>query len=272
MPRLNKIWTELHTLKTDAQVLSYWEHGQFRILEHLKTANSDIEIATKIIHRLAKTLNNKEKYSSVYYLYIEAFQPLEKQFNPSEELNELKYELGKGLHHNRKYIHSKRLFNELSASGFDTSRIDGWWNQSAYASTRENIWVKTDLLPYLGSLAIIGAYIITALNTNDFLITTTIFILLFELYQTWWNQYRVTNYLKEFEHRLEVAQIKKRLNKMILLELGISLIFYPIYYLNPAWLLSLVITLAVYFQLFHFGLHYFYLPNLVGDLNRKTVS
>ena len=199
MSRVNKIWTDLNDLTTNAQVLNYWENRQARILETLKMTGSDFETATKIIHRLAKSLNDREMYSAVYYLYKAGFQPIEKKLQYSNKLNEVKFELGRGLHHNRKYDHSKRLFNELAATDFDTSRIDGWWNQTAFASTRDRIWIKTDVLPAIGRFLFMIAYILIAVKTKEFIISTSIFIILFEIYETWWYQYRTTQYLKEFE-------------------------------------------------------------------------
>jgi len=272
MSRIVKIWTDLNDLTTDAQVLGYWENRQSRILENLKTANSDFDTVTNIIHRLAKSLNDREKYSAVYYLYKAGFQPIENKLNQTDQLNEVKYELGRGLHHNRKYDHSKRLFNELASTDFDTSRIDGWWNQTAFASTRERIWFKTDVLPAIGRIAIMIAYILIAIKTEEFLISTTVFIVLFELYETWWYQYRVSSYLKEFEGSTETEEIKKSIKKKIMIELGISLLFYPIYFLKQEWLFPLVLIIAVYFQVFHYGLNYYYLPKLIGELNRKNTT
>lgn len=269
MNRVDKIWTDLKDLTTDTQVLNYWDNRQTRILETLKTADSNFETATNILHRLAKALNDREKYSAVYYLYKSGYQPIENKLTPSDQLNEVKYELGRGLHHNRKYDHSKRLFNELASSDFDTNRIEGWWNQTAFASTRDRIWIKTDVLPAIGRFVIMIAYILVAVRTKDFLITTTVFIILSEVYETWWYQYRISNYLKEFEDLPEILEIKKNLKKKILIELGISLLFYPIYFFRQEWLLPLVLIIAVYFQIFHYGLNYYYLPKLVGELNRK---
>ena len=272
MSRVEKIWTDLKDLTTDAQVLSYWENQQSRILENLKTADSNFDTVTNIIHRLAKSLNNREKYSAVYYLYKAGYQPIENKLNQTDQLNEVKYELGRGLHHNRKYDHSKRLFNELANTDFETSRIEGWWNQTAFASTRERVWFKTDVLPAIGRFAIMVAYILIAIKTEEFLISTTVFIVLFELYETWWYQYRVSSYLKEFEGFAETADIKKNIKKKIMIELGISLLFYPIYLLKQEWLLPLVLIIAVYFQVFHYGLNYYYLPKLIGELNRKNTT
>ncbi len=270
MSRVEKIWTDLKDLTTDAQVLSYWDNRQSRILETLKTADSNFDTVSNILQRLAKSLNDREKYSAVYYLYKAGYQPIETKLKQSNELNEVKYELGRGLHHNRKYAHSKRLFNELANTDFDTSRIDGWWNQTAFASTRDRIWFKTDVLPAIGRFAIMVAYILIAIKAEEFLISTTVFIILFELYETWWYQYRVSSYLKEFEGSVETVDIKNNIKKKIMIELGISILFYPIYFLKQEWLLPLVLIIAVYFQVFHYGLNYYYLPKLIGDLNRKN--
>jgi hypothetical protein len=270
MSRIIKIWTDLEELTTDAQVLNYWDKRQSRILKDLEVANTDFDTITNIIHRLAKSLNHKEKYSTTFYLYKAGYEPIEHKFTQSDQLNEVKYELGRGLHHNKKYKHSKKLFNELAASNFDTRRIDGWWDQTVYASTRERLWIKTDILPKVGRLAIIVAYIIVGIKTEEFVISTTVFIILFELYQAWWYQYKVSNFLNEFKALPETAQVKKSIKKKILLELGISLLFYPIYFLNQGLLLPLILILVIYFQAFHFGLNNYYLPKLVADLNRKT--
>jgi len=241
-------------------------------LENLKTANSDFDTITNVIHRIVKSLNDRENYSSVHYLYKAVYLPLENKLTQSDQLNEVKYELGLGLHHNRKYDHSKRLFNELASTDFDTTRIDGWWNQTAFASSRERVWFKTDVLPAIGRFAIMAAYILIAIKSEEFLISTTVFIILYELYETWWYQYRVSSYLKEFEGSAETLEIKKSIKKKIMIELGISFLFYPIYFLKQEWLLPLVLIIAVYFQVFHFGLKYYYLPKLIGDLNRKNTT
>jgi hypothetical protein len=75
--------------------------------------------------------------------------------------------------------------------------------------------------------------------------------------------------LKEFDGSIELIEIKKKIKNKILVELGISLLFYPIYLLKQDLLLPLVFIIVVYFQAFHIGLNYYYLPKLIGELNRK---
>lgn len=272
MNRLNKIWTDLNNLTTDVQVLGYWENRQARIIDALKSTDSNFETSIEVIHRLAKSLNNRERYSVVWYLYKFGFQPIENKLIQSKTLDELKFELGRGLHHNRKYKHSKRLFNELASNGFDTQRINDWWNQTAFASTREKIWIKTDLLLAIVRLVIIFVYILIVFKTKEFIFSTTLFIILVELYQAWWYQYRVSNYLKEFDKEPEITEIKRNIKKKIWIEFGISLLFYPIYFLKQEWLFPLVLVIAAYFQVFHYGLNYIYLPRLIGELNRKNTT
>ncbi len=256
-------------MTTDEEVLGYWENRQSRVLDNLKTANSDFETMVKIMLRIAKSLNNHEKYSSMYYLYQAGYQPIAGKLSQSNDLSELKYELGRGLHHNRKYEYSKQLFNELASEGFDTGRIDLWWDQTSFASIRDKIWIKTDVLPAFGRFILMMVYIIIAVKMREFLISTTVFIIVFELYEAWWYQYRVSNYLKDFEDIPELNDIKKSIKKKIVIELAISLLFYPIYFLNVNLLLPLAVVIGVYFQVFHYGMYYFYLPKLIGSLDRK---
>lgn len=272
MSKADKIWADLNGLTTDAQVLNYWDNRQTIILETLKSTASNSESATNVIHRLAKSLNDREKYSSVYYLYIVGFQPIEDKLAASETLNELKFELGRGLHHNRKYDHSKRLFNELASSGFDTSRIDGWWDQSVFASTRDGIWVKTDLLPGGLRFVLFGAFVLIALYTKKYLITTILYVILNELYMAWWYQYQFSNYLKKYENLPEIISIKKNFKKMVLVDLGITILFFPLILLNNLWLYPFVFVIGAYFLIFHNALDYYYLPKLIAELNKKQVQ
>ena len=137
MGKINKIEIDLNNLKTDVQVSNYWESNYDKILKGLNTIDSNFETITTIFHKLAKSLNNREKYSSIHYLYKTGYLPIENKLPESDSLNELKFELGRGLHHKREYDYSKKLFNELATTDFDISRIDGWMNQTVIASTRE---------------------------------------------------------------------------------------------------------------------------------------
>jgi len=269
MSRLSKILNDINDLNTENEVLSYWENRQERLLDAIRIAETDIDLATKIMYLIAKCLNDKEKYSSIYFLYKTGYLPIANKLTLSTDLNELKYELGRGLHHNRKYEYARNLFNELAQTDFDTSRFEDWWNQTAFASIRDTIWIKTDLLPALGRFVFMIVYILIVIKTKEFLISTTIFIILFELYETFWYKYRVTSYLKEYDDDSEIVKIKKNLKNKILIELGLSLLFYPIYFLKQEWLIPLVLILAIYFQVFHYGLNLYYLPKLIGELNRK---
>ncbi len=271
MNRLDNIWNDLQDKKTDIQVLNFWEERQKRILESLETVESNKK--APIIYKLVKALNETERYSSVYYLYTNGYLSFEDKLNGNKELlNELKYEFGRGLHHNRKYEHSKRLFNELAASGFDTNRIEDWWDQTAFASIRDKVWIKTDVLPAIIRFVLMIGYILIAIKTKEILISTTLFILLSEILDTWWYQFRVTKYLEEYGNNQEIGNIKRNIKKKIIIELLISLLFYPIYFLKQEWLIPLIFILAVYFHVFHYGLNYYYLPRLIGNLNRENAQ
>lgn len=269
MNRLEKISRDLKKLTSDAQIVGYWDRRQALILSHLNGENVNPAIALKVLYSLALSLNNKEKYSSIYHLYIQGYLSIHQNLPASKESNELKFELARGLHHNRKYNQAKLLFNELAAQGFDISRFEAWWDQSAFSSIREKFWVKTDLLPSLVRLMLLGVYVFVAIKTEMFLTCTTIFIIFLEIYESWWYYFKVKTYLHEFSQEDRVYKIKRKIFRAVLIEFGISLLIYPAYFLQNDWTLPLVLMLAMYFLGFHFGLNYYYLPKLIGELNRE---
>lgn len=270
MNKVTKIWTDLDDLKTDTQVSNYWEVNHSKIIKYLKVADSDLDVIIKILYKITKSLNNREKYSSIYYLYQSIYLILERKLCPSDLHNELKFELGRGLHHNLKYDQSKRLFNELAKDGFDIKRIDDWWDQSAFASIRDKIWLKKDFLPALGHFLIALIYLSIAIKFEIFLFSTIIYIIISELYESWWYQYKFESYLNEFKSSPYILSIKEKIKKKIFIELIISLLFYPIYFFNNDLLIPLILIIVIYFQVFHLGLNYYYLPRLIGELNRKA--
>lgn len=264
---LIRIWNDLEKIQSSAQLVHYWEERQKRILESLQ---KPAEPAAAIIAKLAKALNDKEKYASVFYLFKAGYVPIADQLQgESFLLQEAKFELARGLHHNRKYGEAKKLFNELAASGFELSRIHHWWDQSAFASRREKIWLKADVLPGILSFLMMFSYIIISIRTQLFFWPTTLFIIFYELFAAWRYHFKISLYLVEYKNQPETDFLKKKLWKMILIELVVSLLFYPAYYLKPGFLTPLVIIIAVYTQIFNFWLNYNYLPRLVGEMNRQ---
>ena len=147
-------------------------------------------------------------------------------------LDETKYQLARGLHHIRKYDHSKRLFNELAKAGFDKSRINDWWDQSVFASKREKIWVKTDILPALGRIGLFVIYVLLIVETGAYLVTAIVFVVLMQLYESWWYYFRVRSYLRDYENKDETAALKRRIRNTILLELAGIDNFLPCLYLE----------------------------------------
>ncbi len=272
MTRLQKIWNELSEMNSDNQVLNFFETRQTRIIDNLKTAETleELELAGLIMHRFARAFNEREKYSSVYYIFISAYLNVaERITGKQEDINELKYELARGLHHNRKYKYSKQLFNELAAAGFDTKRIDDWWNQSAFASTRDEIWIKSHILPGLTRFLLMIVYLTVVLWTKAFVISTIVFIGLFLFVEMQWYLYRVNYYLKEFENDPELELIKRKIKNKIVFQFGISLLIFPIYYWGHDLIYLATFIIAIYLNVYHYGLELYYLPNLIANLNRK---
>ena len=65
-------------------------------------------------------------------MYKTGYLPIANKLTLSTDLNELKYELGRGLHHNRKYEYAKNLFNELTQTDFDTSRFQDFKSKNLF--------------------------------------------------------------------------------------------------------------------------------------------
>ena len=259
-------------MTSENQVLNFWETRQTRIIDSLKSAETpeDLELSGLVMHCLARAFNNREKYSSVYYLFISAYQRIADRFSgKSENIHELKYEFARGLHHNRKYKYSKQLFNELAATGFDTERIEDWWDQSAFASSRDEIWIKSHILPGVTRFLIMIGYLTVVLWTKTFLISTIVFIGLFLFAELQWYLYRVNYYLKEFENNPETELIKRKIKNRIVLQFAISLVIFPVYYLGHDLIYLATFIIAIYLNAYHYGLELYYLPNLIADLNRK---
>ena len=274
MSRLRKIWHEITEMNSENQVFNFWDTRQNLIIDSLRSAETleDIELAGFVMHKLAKAFNNREKYSSVYYLFISAYQSIEDRIKGGpESIHELKYELARGLHYNRKYKYSKQLFNELAATGFDTDRIENWWNQSAFASTRDRVWIKYHILPGMTRFLIMVAYLIVLLRTEEFVIATMVFIGLSLFTELQWYLYRVNHYLKEYESDPETELIKKKIKTRIVIQFVVSLLIFPLYFLGHELLYFSALLLVTYINAYHYILELYYLPNLIGYLNRKKV-
>ncbi|ASB50479.1 hypothetical protein [Alkalitalea saponilacus] len=275
MTRLSKIWSELSEMKFENQVLNFFETRQTRIIDILKTAETseELELAGLIIHRFARAFNEREMYSSVYYLFISAYvNTADRITGKQEDINELKYELARGLHHNRKYKYSKQLFNELADTEFDTKRIDFWWNQSAFASTRDEIWIKTHILPSVTRFLLMIAYLTVVLWTKIFVISTIVFIGLFLFVELQWFLYKVNYYLKEFENNPDFELIKRKIKNKIVIQFGISILIFPIYYWGHDLIYLTTFIIAIYLNVYHYGLELYYLPKLIATQNRKKAS
>lgn len=270
MSRLHGIATNLQNYSSENEISDYWELNNSRIIEGLSNVKDEVFLATQIMHLLARSLNKKEKYHSVYHLFIEAYLPIKDKLIQDESLKELKYELGRGLHHNRKYSEANKLFNELAASGFDTTRFDSWWDQSAFAGIRENAWIKAEVFPFLGRMLIMVAYLFFAVYFHEFIISTILFIVFFESYELWWYQFRAKVYLKDFADNPIVANALVNLKKKLVYEFLFSLLFFALYFLNEDLLIPLAFLISIYFQVFHFYLNSMHLPKLIGKLNRKA--
>jgi hypothetical protein len=220
MNKITKIKNDLRELKTDSEVLGYWDNRSERILDCLKNLDSDFEDALEIIHRLAKSLNSREKYSAVYYLYTAGYQPIESNFKPSDVLNEVKYELARGLLHNRKQEHSKRLFEELTSTGFDISRIEDWHEQAQDKETNKLKAIYLYGLPALFNAVIIVVFNFVFKFNNPLIETRIVLVLFFIVVEIL--VFRIVNlyYLKKTNDYNDIQKVKQ----VVLYQLLIALL------------------------------------------------
>lgn len=199
MNKLARLADQISEFETDYQVLGFWEQRQVKILEILKSAESEFELATDILFRLAHLLNKLERYATVFYLYSEGYKPIAKQLPASEGLNELKYELGKGLHHKHKYALSHELFEELAQADFDLQRIEPWKDQSYHAYVFNQVWIRLRLLPGIFKLVFFMVIAYLIYETKSFLIVSLSAYLVSSLLMTAFDLYSDHVYYKEFD-------------------------------------------------------------------------
>lgn len=269
MSNLKYYRDELQQLETANQVIGYWERKQDKLLRALKSGAVDPESAGKIIHVLAKSLNEREKYASVYYLHNQAYLPLKDELVNHELLGELKFELGRGLHHNGRFSLAKTYFNELAAAGFDTSRIDNWWDQSAVSSVTNKKWIKVFLLPTFGRFFILFLSSLIAYQTQHLVLSITLYALLHESYEFWWQQYATDAYLKEFEDNPAALKVKQSFIRKQYIEVAAAFIIFIIsFFLEGQYYIPALITAAGVLNS-NSIYRYLYLSREVGKLNRE---
>ena len=78
--------------------------------------------------------------------------------------------------------------------------------------------------------------------------------------------------MKEFQGTVGFAAIKRKIKEQTLISFGISLLACFAYSLKQEWLFSLILIVGLYFQIIFLVLNYYYLPKLIGDLNRKHIA
>lgn len=197
MKGIKDVWLEMCQLSTRNELFSYWEKQQKRLLNTLNEDSSDYETTVRVLHLIAKTLNDKEQYPALYYLYSSSFVELENKLPASAMLNELKFEMGRGLHHNRRYPQAKRLFLALEKTDFDTSRFEEWIEQTLIASelgkrhkTQPKFFAILNILVFVGSFAVVAAF-------DDFFLTITLLIFFLGALEIWQHLYQIRAIRKE---------------------------------------------------------------------------
>ena len=268
MSRIKSILEDLQGRGTPQQVRHYWEKRRSRIIAEF--SKGDPDTVSSVIRLLAGSMNEGEAYGMVYDLFISGYRPNEKRLKEgAADLNETKFELARGLHHDRKYEHSRKLFNELIGAGRASKIPNEWLEQSAFGSARERLWIRTDLLPFLGQLILLITFMASVIKTGTFLIPAILLISIHEPFQAWRLKYKVDRYLKAFETEPSSVAVEQRLYRWIGVELLVSSIFIPAYFLLSIRVTELASIMSLFFASFHIGLNLFYLPKVIGELNKE---
>lgn len=268
MARLGSIWRDLQEKETDAEVFNYWQKRRDRILKELP--GGDPEIGALLIKDLARAMNEKGAYASVYDLYSSAYlADLKRLEQKPERLDALEYELARGLFHNKKFREAHRLFERLEKRGYEAEPFAEWKKQAALAGFRERFWFRTDLFPAFGRFLIFGAYVSVVQFGDAFLWSTCSFLLFYPLYEAWWVRWKLRTYSRDRELLQTPEQVPRKVRNWLLFQVFASLLVLPLSLSFPDQTDLLAIALVVFQQLIHSAFNLFYLPDLIGAFDSQ---
>jgi hypothetical protein len=271
MTEIDKLYIVFEGFSTDNETISYFEDNSKRIFNKLIQANSNPEKVVKILHQIALALNNREKYAGIYYLFLKGYKPICHYFTPSNLFNELKFELGKGLHHNMKYKFSKQLFNELAISEFDVSRIEPWWNQSVYKTSLENIWLKNLFRNFLFGLIFNLLIVLVYFLDKSILILVPLITL--ALIEPFFIKYYYSILLKENENNYKIKLLNKEINLKIMIDVFILSIYIAVFFIEINWFYIAFPFYIIYEIVFHyFYLNFKFFPKSIVELNKQRID
>ncbi len=271
MTEIDKLYIVFEGFSTDNETISYFEDNSKRIFNKLIQANSNPEKVVKILHQIALALNNREKYAGVYYLFLKGYKPICHYFTPSNLFNELKFELGKGLHHNMKYKFSKQLFNELAISEFDVSRIEPWWNQSVNKTSLENIWLKNLFPNFLFGLIYILLIVLVYFLDKSILILVPLITL--ALIEPFFIKHYYSILLKEDENNYKIKLLNKEINLKIMIDVFILSIYIAVFFIEINWFYMAFPFYFIYtFVYYYLYLNFKFFPKSIVEINKQRID
>lgn len=271
MTEIDKLYIVFEGFSTDNETITYFEDNSKRIFNKLIQANSNPEKVVKILHQIALALNNREKYAGIYYLFLKGYKPICHYFTPSNLFNELKFELGKGLHHNMKYKFSMQLFNELAISEFDVSRIEPWWNQSVNKTSLENIWLKNLFPNFLFGLIYILLIVLTFFLDKSILILVPLII--HALIEPFFIKHYYSILLKEDENNYKIKLLNKEINLKIMINVFILSIYIAVFFIEINWFYMAFPFYFIYtFVYYYLYLNFKFFPKSIVEINKQRID
>lgn len=124
-------------------------------------------------------------------------------------LNELKFEMGRGLHHNRRYPQAKRLFLALEKTDFDTSRFEEWIEQTLIASELgKGHKTQPKFFAILNALVVVGSFSFVV-TFDDFFLTITFLLFFLGALDIWQHLYQIRAIRKENGEETDMKNLIK---------------------------------------------------------------
>lgn len=205
-----RILKRLFKRENDVQVMVYWEDN-YEVLVELLLLEEDKHIVQKALLLLSRSLNNREKYTWTAFIYHKVFVPKKRlQGEVSSMVNEIKFELGKGLHFTREYSESKRLFDDLNrVPNFDHSQYADWYEHTLVSSKREQYLDSNSFLLPLSKLLFSLIYLVLIVSGFYPIYTTGAFLglVLFLQFSHYWD--KAASHFGTFKkHKEEVQALK----------------------------------------------------------------
>ncbi|MFY0675623.1 MAG: hypothetical protein JXQ87_19695 [Bacteroidia bacterium] len=267
MNQLIDIWYKVTSLDNDNQVVSFWQKNQSRI-QNLDYKN-DLSKYIDILYKITKSLNKKGRFADVFYLFSSTYDNKDLNIKPSESLNNLKYELCYGLHHNRRYSSSKRLIDELDNANFDMTKIASFREQTELGHKRNLELKNLKIESLLFEWGIFVAFAAALLITKEYFWVSMIFYLLLEFRRLTQTKLKFEKELIEFKDDHDVNDYSSIVVKYGIIVYSVTFCIFSLEFFQPDWTIHIAASILIIFQIGFFVLTRFFIDDRIKKLKSE---